>query len=596
MPSSLRGAWTLYATLTAALFCVVALLCWLAIPDFASIAPFQMHAPKAETSASDITIDYHLRLRQPDAQLLYVPAYGGDLSLSINRGTSQPVTAIDDVQLTRSRHVAIMSLAARMFRVGDNQITVRQSGNFHGVPLAPAYLGPTAPLSRVAEQQRGWGWLMQQLIPIAGLLTVLLSTLLIFFSRQPLKYFFLILAFALQTVLELDDQIWIAGHSARELGPHLGVAVNFCIAMAVVHWTGAAPHRRRFVRLMGGVMMTIAVAISLSGLSENPAVYLLTLILYGFYVVALHIGNWLMILESSKTRNMGQILTLVIFTLSITGIFAYVALFYRGYPIALTFFLSNWVNIATTVAVSGFIVGALINELLSYRADRNQLGVLGAIAAGHHADADAQAQALRREIEQRAILEERQRFVRDMHDGIGGQLLSVLMKLRRGDAPSREIAQEVQSTIAELRLITAAMDSQTPGIEGALIDLQGRLRAQLEPASVELVWRMPRNLRQNMMSSRDVIELLRIVQETVTNAARHAQAKGVTVDIADDATDAALRITITDDGCGFDMDKAPPGQGIRNMRRRAEKIGGSLEIVSQPGGGTRVVLSVPHPA
>ncbi len=90
------------------------------------------------------------------------------------------------------------------------------------------------------------------------------------------------------------------------------------------------------------------------------------------------------------------------------------------------------------------------------------------------------------------------------------------------------------------------------------------------------------------------IQLYRIVQEALTNARKHAAACCIRVMLA--CADGHARITVQDDGRGFEPDELPGsagGFGLRFMRERAEQVGGRVEILSQPGAGTQVVVKVP---
>ncbi len=89
--------------------------------------------------------------------------------------------------------------------------------------------------------------------------------------------------------------------------------------------------------------------------------------------------------------------------------------------------------------------------------------------------------------------------------------------------------------------------------------------------------------------------LFRIAQETLTNVARHARATEVVVTL--EAIDGGARLTISDDGIGFDLDALQRqgkrvGWGLITIRERAEAVGGRLELQSAPGKGTRVMIEV----
>jgi two-component system sensor histidine kinase UhpB len=91
-----------------------------------------------------------------------------------------------------------------------------------------------------------------------------------------------------------------------------------------------------------------------------------------------------------------------------------------------------------------------------------------------------------------------------------------------------------------------------------------------------------------------VAELLTVAREALTNIARHADAHAAELDLSDDGV--AFRLEVIDDGRGFDASaqSAAGHHGIANMRQRAARLGGTLEVASQTGRGTRIILTLPH--
>jgi signal transduction histidine kinase len=94
------------------------------------------------------------------------------------------------------------------------------------------------------------------------------------------------------------------------------------------------------------------------------------------------------------------------------------------------------------------------------------------------------------------------------------------------------------------------------------------------------------------LSAEAELQLLRIVQESLTNTRKHASATRVWVGIQND--DGVLRVEVRDDGCGFDPKQIRtdyrPHLGLSSMRERAEAIGADFDLLSSPGQGTRVVV------
>lgn len=195
-----------------------------------------------------------------------------------------------------------------------------------------------------------------------------------------------------------------------------------------------------------------------------------------------------------------------------------------------------------------------------------------------------------------ALAEERQRLMRDMHDGVGGQLITALAALEGGKTAPSDVAQIVRECIDDLRLV---IDSMEP-IDDDLLALLGSLRYRLEPrlnaAGIRLFWQVRELPPLPNLTPRNVLHILRVLQEALTNVFKHAGATRITVTTQiDEATDRAL-ITVADDGHGFVLEaecgNRPPGRGIGNMRRRAEAVGGAIAVDSGPQ-GTRITLALP---
>lgn len=203
--------------------------------------------------------------------------------------------------------------------------------------------------------------------------------------------------------------------------------------------------------------------------------------------------------------------------------------------------------------------------------------------------------ALYHEREQQRVQEvltgERQRIMRDMHDGLGAQLAGML-SLLRSDAPNpSDIEQHVREAIDELRI---TIDSLEP-IDGDLATVLGALRHRLDKrfsaAGIELVWDVQPLPALEALTPRKVQHVQRIVQEAFTNIIKHSKARSVTVEAK--SCQGTIHIDIHDDGQGFDTSRPRSGHGLANMRQRAAEAGGSLALSSSPASGTRLSLTMP---
>jgi signal transduction histidine kinase len=204
---------------------------------------------------------------------------------------------------------------------------------------------------------------------------------------------------------------------------------------------------------------------------------------------------------------------------------------------------------------------------------------------------DASAAALRSQVAETAIQTERARIMRDMHDGMGGQLLSLLMQTRDPDTPRAELEETVEIAIADLRLLIDSLDSVGDDLEIALAMFKERLAPRLSGAKVTLDWpNTPLDLKR-VFSPAEILSIYRILQEAISNALRHGAPTKIIV--AQAIKDDQLIITLEDDGKGMDPN-ASAGRGLTNMRRRIQELGGSMNIEAASSGGTRLVFLVPE--
>jgi signal transduction histidine kinase len=232
--------------------------------------------------------------------------------------------------------------------------------------------------------------------------------------------------------------------------------------------------------------------------------------------------------------------------------------------------------------------------------DEELIGLLAAHAA--IAIENAELHERSREL---STIEERKRLARELHDSVTQTLFSISLTAEAAAAlvasdPERARAEletlqeltaaalaEMRSLIFELR--PAALEAD--GLAAALakhVDVLRRLHPQEISVELEAERRLPAAVER---------ALLRIAQEALGNALRHAGAARVEVELG--VEDGVARLRVADDGSGFDPDEAAALSrrlGLVSMRERAEALGGRLEIESAPGRGTTVVAEVPWPS
>lgn len=194
---------------------------------------------------------------------------------------------------------------------------------------------------------------------------------------------------------------------------------------------------------------------------------------------------------------------------------------------------------------------------------------------------------------------ERERLLRDMHDGMGAQLMTALRGVERGTLSTGQVAQSLQDGLDELRLL---MDSADIGhhLPPALATWRNRWDARLSAAGLALQWHVDDALDTLALPGDAVFQIMRILQEAAANIVKHAQASELamraTVEVGDGAP--CLQIELADDGRGLGPEPPRAGaRGLKNMNYRARQIGAQLTIESRspPAQGCRILLRLALP-
>ena len=204
--------------------------------------------------------------------------------------------------------------------------------------------------------------------------------------------------------------------------------------------------------------------------------------------------------------------------------------------------------------------------------------------------------------QQAAVLEERQRLARELHDSVTQSLYGVSLYTEaasraRADGEVGPVAanldgirETTQEALGEMRLLLYELRPPLLEEHGLAAALRARLQNVETRAGLEVAFdcqgdeRLPVDQEQ---------ELFRLAQEALNNVLKHAHARRVQVCLELAADRVVLEVA--DDGAGFDPALGRGGGfGLPGMRERAERVGGSLRIDSSPGTGTRVRVEVPR--
>ncbi|MEL6247696.1 MAG: sensor histidine kinase [Cyanobacteria bacterium J06627_15] len=245
-------------------------------------------------------------------------------------------------------------------------------------------------------------------------------------------------------------------------------------------------------------------------------------------------------------------------------------------------------NILFLFGLTLVFVVLLVNALLTERQSQEKLRL-----------ANQQLRQSAQEIERLAMDQERSRIARDIHDSLGHSLTALNIQLEgalkladRDPKKARTFLVEAKHmgsvALKEVRQSVAALRGEALkgiSLESAVAELVTNFqKASGVTPSVHLALRTP-------LSDPVQLALYRIVQEGLTNILRHANARTVRLDLSTHAQ--RVMLTLEDDGEGFDPTLLSTGYGLRGMRERAEALGGSFALHSQPGQGSCLQVSLP---
>lgn len=237
---------------------------------------------------------------------------------------------------------------------------------------------------------------------------------------------------------------------------------------------------------------------------------------------------------------------------------------------------------SATFVVCGFF-GYTIQQV-EWARDRNQQLV-------------EELQATQTKLQELAIVDERNRLARDLHDSVKQQVYAISMQLgaaralldegnqaygpvTEAERLARQAGAELSTLIRELRPAGLESKTLTEALQEYLTawSRQNGIAADLRADSASSI----------PLANEDT--LFRVAQEALANVARHSHAQHVSVELEHQGDEIAL--LIEDDGAGFDLARVERGIGLDSMRERLEAIGGRLDISSQPSSGTKITAVV----
>lgn len=179
---------------------------------------------------------------------------------------------------------------------------------------------------------------------------------------------------------------------------------------------------------------------------------------------------------------------------------------------------------------------------------------------------------LRKIEQQRAQDDERRRIMQDIHDGVGSSLVSALNLSETKPLSQDEMRDVLQECLDDLRMAIDSLDPQSDDLLALLGNFRWRYERRLKASGVTLLWSVADIPKLEGYSSRDLFDLLRIVQEIFANSLKHAKASKIELSVRWDEANNKVLLSISDNGVGMPQNTLGRGRGLAHMKIRAKAI------------------------
>ncbi|MCP5060174.1 MAG: hypothetical protein GY937_26030 [bacterium] len=349
------------------------------------------------------------------------------------------------------------------------------------------------------------------------------------------------------------------GRSVVEVG-FLGAYAAAAVVFALVPWAWAYPFWVLWSLLSGGLLLRAALRATVHAARARSPAWMVGAGLGVTAITALAV-QWVGILTRSGSTTAGTLL-----------------------------------GGAVLLGVGVFLIRRLVGALRDAETRSEELETR---VADREASLAANYERIRKLENAQVVGQERERMTREMHDGTGGLLVAALSLVRREAAPATDLEFLLEEALDDLRLTLDSLQPEQADLPTLLGLLRPRLERQLRSTRLALDWQVSDAGEGRPIPPDAFLHIIRIVQEAVTNAARHSG--GTRVGVTTRALpDEELLLEIRDDGSGragatTDGDSASnaTGRGIANLHHRATQLGARLQVESDEA-GTRLRLIVPE--
>jgi len=535
---------------------------------------------------ADFELPFTLEAEPEAAWGIFIPRAGNVLEVRLNEALLQ---AYGDLARGNGPDYAkapiYVPVPGHLLKAGDNRLQIRiRADSARRAGLSRVTIGPATPVrTELFESAYAWRFTGSVLLTafslvVGGIALALWLTQVdagaVGGQRREGIYFWAALAEFCWALRVADGVIaepplpWGAW-GVLMAGCYAGWAASammFCYHLA--EWDGAP--RMRWLRWPVAAVVAGTIAASSMALYREEPYWLTGWLALEIVYVALFVGAFAV--ATVRQPNVGRLLV------------AAAALVTLGFGTRdwLVIRLSDAYGETTWVRYSSvfFGIALLLIVLRRFRAAsieaRGWVATLAERVAQRERELASTFAALEQVARDQARTHERERILRDMHDGVGSHISSAIRQLQSGQASSDELLRTLRDSLDKLKL---SIDSihLPPGDVGALLAaLRYRLEPRLAAAGIELQWAVDEVPAVNRLDAQGMRQLQFLLFEAISNVLQHAHAR--TLRIEAETVAGAVQLRVIDDGRGFDASHVP-----RALSERAATVGTQLGLESRPG-------------
>ena len=524
---------------------------------------------------------FDLDAQPHEVYALYISAANRGVRAFVN-GVEVGSTSLSDAERFGWNYPLFFSIPPALLHPGSNTLDLRLTLNESGWgSLRDAEIGPHATLKPIYDKVLFWRITGPQITSLIAVLTGALALLV--WMRRRRETVFLWFALTCFMAAIRNAHFYVSA-------PISGFWYEVWAAVPL-HWMSAAFAlfslrlcERRFPKTEA-TLLWAALAWTLIVLLAGPAHIRLTVDLGYLWLMIVNLG--ILVFAFMQCLRQPKVERILLFI----AVLVSVAFGTMDLTLLTSMRDSDWrvyMLPYSTLFISLAVGAVLVDAFARARSRQEQLNVeLDARLAARERQLREQHRTLLKLEREQAVAHERQRILRDIHDGLGSQLISSIHLVEGGTLEPARVGALLRECVDDLRL---AIDSLKPAGEDLLAVL-GNFRYRMEPrlahAGVRLDWHVAADSRSPRLGAQQILHTLRIVQEAVTNALKHASPSVLRISFREETEAGEWTLSVEDDGVGFRMPSDQSrGEGLQNMRTRAAQARLNLTIESNETGAT----------